>query len=268
MWYLIVPPIILAASLVLFFWLLSRKSSDPAVLGRIAENDRLPKPSRLLFMNEETGLRILEKGTKRLNLLSLKLHNRFRQASERLRNRREQVHEAHVEATLEAEKDRFWQRWQRRHGENSGDKMREQGAGEKKDLVTLLNDEQQGENRESVPEEKIHVHERNKRSGDSLVSSVKKEVLTRPFRRRRVAPMGEHHLSEEELIDRIARNPKDASAYEELGDYYMETDNLSDAKACYRQVIKLLPLNREVKEKVRRLERLLAQREKSRGEKS
>lgn len=64
------------------------------------------------------------------------------------------------------------------------------------------------------------------------------------------------HL-EEALIERIAANPRDIEAYERLGDYYLERDSLADAKECYRQVLKLSPVNRLVKIKIRRLERLL-----------
>ena len=63
---------------------------------------------------------------------------------------------------------------------------------------------------------------------------------------------------EEDLIANIAANPKDFAAYEALGDYYLETNNVKDAKECYRQVLKLSPVHRMVKIKIRRLEKLLA----------
>lgn len=62
---------------------------------------------------------------------------------------------------------------------------------------------------------------------------------------------------EEILIERIVSNPRDVEAYERLGDYYLEHDNLVDAKECYRQVLKLSPVNRLVKIKIRRLEKIL-----------
>lgn len=65
---------------------------------------------------------------------------------------------------------------------------------------------------------------------------------------------------EEILIERISMNPRDIEAYERLGDYYLEQDNLTDAKECYRQVLKLSPAYRLVKIKIRRLERLLEKR--------
>ena len=65
---------------------------------------------------------------------------------------------------------------------------------------------------------------------------------------------------EELLIERIISNPRDIEAYERLGDYYLERDNYIDAKECYRQVLKLSPVNRLVKIKIRRLERILEKR--------
>lgn len=62
---------------------------------------------------------------------------------------------------------------------------------------------------------------------------------------------------EDILVERISMNPRDIEAYERLGDYYLEQGNLSDAKECYRQVLKLSPAYRLVKIKIRRLERLL-----------
>lgn len=63
---------------------------------------------------------------------------------------------------------------------------------------------------------------------------------------------------EELLIERIAVNPKDIEAYERLGEYYMEIKSYTDAKECFKQVIKLNPTNRNVKYKIRRLEYLLS----------
>ncbi len=269
MWYLVIPPIVFILSLGLLFWFLSKKSSDPAVLGRMADSEIIPPPRRILFIKEETYIRVLEKIAKRLNLLSLKFHNRFNQFSSSLRTRREKMREQHEAASLAAEKNRFWERWQRRHGRN------EEGVLPAEEATLPLSAAPDPERVvvKQVPKEESladvalekagRLREAGKSLGGSLIS--KSEETVRVFRRRRMTPSGEKQLSEEELIDRIARNPKDALAYEQLGDFYMENGNLSDAKACYRQVIKLSPLNREVKEKVRRLERLLVQKEKQRG---
>lgn len=71
-----------------------------------------------------------------------------------------------------------------------------------------------------------------------------------------VAPQKKEQL-EDILIERISLNPRDIEAYERLGDYYLEQQNLVDAKECYRQVLKLSPAYRLVKIKIRKLERLL-----------
>lgn len=70
------------------------------------------------------------------------------------------------------------------------------------------------------------------------------------------APQKKEQL-EDILIERISLNPRDIEAYERLGDYYLEQQNLVDAKECYRQVLKLSPAYRLVKIKIRKLERLL-----------
>lgn len=269
MWYLIIPPIIFVLSLGLLFWFLSRKSSDPAVLGRMADSEIIPLPRRILFIKEETYIRILEKLTKRLNLLSLKFHNRFNQFSSSLRMRREKMREQHEAASLAAEKMRFWERWQRRHGrEEEGILQKEEAVlplsvAPNADRVVIKQVLKEEPTTEVVTEKVGRIRAVGKNLGGAILS--KGEETVRVFRRRRMTSSGEKQLSEEDLIDRIARNPKDAPAYEQLGDFYMESGNLSDAKACYRQVIKLSPLNREVKEKVRRLERLLVQKEKAHG---
>lgn len=59
------------------------------------------------------------------------------------------------------------------------------------------------------------------------------------------------------LIDRIASNPKDIEAYERLGEYYLEINNLSYAKECFKQVIKLDPTNASARSKMRKLGRIL-----------
>lgn len=65
---------------------------------------------------------------------------------------------------------------------------------------------------------------------------------------------------EELLIERIAINPKDTEAYERLGEYYMEIKNHEFAKECFKQIMKLDPLNRNVKYRMRKLENLLSKK--------
>ncbi len=62
------------------------------------------------------------------------------------------------------------------------------------------------------------------------------------------------------LIERIASNPKDTEAYERLGEYYFEIENYEHSKECFKQVVKLDPINMNAKDKMRKLERLLSRR--------
>jgi len=55
---------------------------------------------------------------------------------------------------------------------------------------------------------------------------------------------------EQRLILEIAKNPKDPGLYEVLGDMYMKTDNLTDAKESYEAAIELSPQNDFIKEKL------------------
>lgn len=82
---------------------------------------------------------------------------------------------------------------------------------------------------------------------------VLKKTVAHPDRESR--RIQEKNPREEQLIASIAENPRDTTAYEELGDLYLAARNMQDAKACYRQVLKLHPTNRAVKLKIRKVER-------------
>lgn len=55
---------------------------------------------------------------------------------------------------------------------------------------------------------------------------------------------------EERLIIEIAKNPKDASLYELLGDLYFEMEGWTDAKESYEAAIELSPQNVSLKQKL------------------
>lgn len=62
---------------------------------------------------------------------------------------------------------------------------------------------------------------------------------------------------EEALIERITSSPSDIEAYERLGDYYIEQGNYGEALECFRHVLKLSPIHRKAKIRVKRLEKML-----------
>lgn len=55
---------------------------------------------------------------------------------------------------------------------------------------------------------------------------------------------------EERLVIEIAKNPKDSSPYEKLGDLYIEMNNFIDAKESYEAAIELNPQNESLKQKL------------------
>lgn len=54
---------------------------------------------------------------------------------------------------------------------------------------------------------------------------------------------------EQRLIIEIAKNPKNSSLYETLGDLYMKMSNFSDAKESYEAAMELAPLREDLKKK-------------------
>lgn len=65
-------------------------------------------------------------------------------------------------------------------------------------------------------------------------------------------------LAEEEkkCIDAIAQNPKDMLAYRTLGFIYLKQKNYSDARACFRQILKIDPRDSEVLNKLEEIKGL------------
>lgn len=110
------------------------------------------------------------------------------------------------------------------------------------------------------PEEGIEVHakniENNKTKKKSVIYSGER-IIKPTVSDRVVTPQSRTEMKdrlEGLLIERIAANPKDVEAYERLGEYYMEIDSATDAKECFKQVLKLDPKNRNVKYRMKRLE--------------
>lgn len=249
MWYLIIPPLVFLGSLWLLLLFLSRRTADPTLQERLTLAEATA-PRHFFFIREDIGLKLLEKMTQRFKIFFLKIHNRLNNISQSIRDRRAlfQKRQAKADEMTLSESAPVPQTMGESGGKPSPSNLNQW----EKEVVSR---EAKGENAETIP---VSVETPTSsiygRAGDSLARAV-----TAPLLRRR-KEKSKRLINEEDLIGKIAKNPKDAFAYEELGDYYLETEALEDAKACYRQVIKLAPLNREVKEKMRKLERLLTQK--------
>ena len=67
---------------------------------------------------------------------------------------------------------------------------------------------------------------------------------------------------EKKYIDAIAQNPKDVESYRSLCDIYLNQQSYADARACFRQVLKLDPTDEETRAKLERIKGLRSAKKK------
>ncbi len=236
MWYLVVPPIVVVSSLFFLLWYLMRRGSDPAVVQKILENE---KEEKLILPGvREFFLKRVEKFAQRFKVGLLRAHNQLNEFTQSVKKMRTRV-AVSTEKKSEGAEDVFPDKVEEEHSvAESYDVLRgplvRRGRGEV------------SERKEASFEEEKKVF---------IPRPIVSDAVTHPEVEKRV--VRKEMLREETLIGRIARDPKDFTAYEELGDYYLETGSIKDAKECYRQVLRLSPVHRLVKIKIRRLEKLL-----------
>ena len=274
MWYLIVPPIIVVASLSLVLWYLSRKGADPLIAEKVNRLGTEAGQREPLLRTKAFLLRMLEKTASRFKVRSLRMHNALHDFTQSLKARQRRFPEKVSPAIRTsralgqapyAVRTGFLRRLSNTSGEN-GKVLQPESR--------LVSAEYTTSSVSVQEHDTIAVTEHLAVSETVLITpSAPKtilenpEILNRPMvsetmvhpenpRMRTQADM----RREEELIARIAVNPKDFTAYEGLGDHYLDTGNIKDAKECYRQVLKLSPAHRLVRIKIRRLEKILSHR--------
>lgn len=286
MWHLILPPLIIISGIGILLWFFSRKMDDSSFLSRVkSAKGEVSAVSRSRSLSRKAFfLKLLETFASKFKTRSLRIHNFFQYSLERLREkrqvldamRREVKKSDPVQAKEEAlpDNERRWFGLRRKKDELEHELV------ETKELPVVSN--------EAVPKEAVSESEdvpvptvprdeesrfssfgifrRNRRSTDdetkNVIQVVEEELPPEPALREVARPdkprqrvVEEKDPREEVLIGRIADNPRDAVSYEELGDLYLAAKNMQDAKACYRQVLKLHPTNRAVKLKIRKVER-------------
>ena len=62
------------------------------------------------------------------------------------------------------------------------------------------------------------------------------------------------------LVKQIESNPKNLTSYQQLGDYYMETNKFEEAKESYKYVLKIDPRNKKAQESMKKLDRMSLKR--------
>lgn len=239
MWYLIIPPIIVVLSLSFVLWYLSRKGADPLVAEKASRLGEEAQGQISFLRTKNFFLRILEKTAYRFKVVSLRIHNMLNDLTQTLKVRRRRFQEGVLaKRSLEQVKVSRQEKIVAR-----GSFLQRSAEYDKSEAPA-----EEQEKPESILVPSVPLQ--SPLSSRPMVS----ETAVRPEAIRERTPTDISR--EENLIARIALNPKDFVAYEGLGDYYLETGNFKDAKECYRQVLKLSPVQRAVKIKIRRLERI------------
>ena len=278
MWHLIVPPIIVVICFVFIVWYLSLRGSDPEVAERVEANGDV-RGGALRLRARIFSLRVIEKIAQRSKLLSLRIYNGIHEFLQSVKEKRKLSDMRQQELEIAAQEaqgkdlsqpEGFLRRVEHVYPKEESDAVTEEVVARpesekdvSRELSQKVPDIQSG-----VPEEKpsgfsitTPIRRRSREEAPEKVfiplKPMVSEQAVRPDRLKRKAA---ERPAEEELIARIATNPKDYTAYEALGDFYMERGSIQDAKECYKQVLKLSPVQRLVKIKIRRLERLLSQR--------
>lgn len=232
MLYLIIPPIVIIVSLVLLLLILSRRAPEISKAEmsrsgeRIAGGNAIKKERFISFSKiSRTSLYFIEKATQSFKVLFLRFYNLFNKWS------------------------RFAREKRRKNGFVEKQNFPERPSNEKIEDVFVKK------------VEKMEVDEKKKTIDVSLEDVEISEEKGQPMISK-IATQPEYYMAsknkfEEILVERIASDPRDLEAYERLGDYYMERKNYQDAKECYKQVLKLSPVNRKTRIKMRKLERIL-----------
>jgi tetratricopeptide (TPR) repeat protein len=222
MLYLILPPIIVIATLAVLVYFFSRRF--PRVENEIIKHlNDYPRVhalhTRVFDAMKRASLYVLERLAQWFKVMTLKIYNALHHWTQSIREKKAKVLAKPV-ISIPVE-------------------MPEQ--------VSVASSESEAHNRRIRPMISRRVTQPEKKIKPLIVVAA--------------TPVIKNQL-EDILVERIAANPRDLEAYERLGEYYMEQGNVQDAKECYRQVLRLSPVHRLAKVKIRRLEKMLEQKPK------
>jgi tetratricopeptide (TPR) repeat protein len=226
MWQLLLPPVIVIFSFSFLLWFLAKKESDPSILREI---ERMAGEQQENMMSVKARFwASLEKATRKGRVQLLKMHNTFGDLAHAARTQKERhIQDVPAYRTPEAL--------------NQEGAMVRPAVLPRTDIASVAPQEESSFVERPITREGLRARTEQSTQKASVASDIKREAVSH----------------EEDFIASIAKNPKDFRAYEKLGDYYMDNGNIKDAKECYRQVLRLSPQNREVKMKIRRLEKML-----------
>jgi hypothetical protein len=245
MLYLILPPIIIVLSLaILVYFFLHRYPTIDSKTAQVYLESQSGLPAsgnRMLAKISQGGLSVLEYIAQWFKVMTLKAHNGLHHWTTLLREKKREA--------LEAKEDTFEKVSARRTQEDT--------------TLSTLTVPKATQMDASFAPRASHIRPMVSREvtkpENPVLSEIAKPIVNQSAKSLAPAPVAKSQF-EDILVDRIAANPRDIEAYERLGAYYMEQGNLSDAKECYRQVLRLSPAHRLAKTQIRRLETLLEQK--------
>lgn len=267
LWYLVIPPVIVVISLGVLLWVLSRGAGSEEVSRNLslAKAEAMSGSHSRSLSRKAFFLKLVEKMASRFKTSTLRAHNFFQHSLERVRKRRSEIDaiRRHIgdETPVVTREDpegevpkRFGFRRGKKEGaveaEDTGRISSETTAVETKFPTSPdrtprpLSDRFRRPLKKDIPDDSAVP--------EPEVAPILRREVMKPDPRARKAEKDPHEVA---LLSRIVENPRDISAYEELGDWYFEEESMEDAKECYRQALKLHPTNRAIKIKIRKLER-------------
>lgn len=240
MLYSIIPPVLVVLSLVGIIVFLMKKAPDVARVSEEKQRTRLLNQNGAAdgalasFSSDPASARkdfrhwflvVLEKVTRKFRVLFLKLENKLTSWSEAIREKRRG----------------------RPENRESGFPV---GSSDQDDIINRVRNYEAG---------KVSTDQIGTQIGRRPMRTKVEESPARvDFDQQPEKKVETKDRLEKILIERIATNPKDTEAYERLGEYYFEISNWEHSKECFKQVIKLDPRNSVVKQRMRKLERLLS----------
>lgn len=110
----------------------------------------------------------------------------------------------------------------------------------KKQKLQVLEELDKAEIFEGLNKAKQQIDKEEDKAFKQKIETITKEI----------EPLEMLNEKEKELIDGIAKNPKDIEAYKELGFLYLKKKNFPDARSCFRQVLKFNQDETEIRKKL------------------
>ena len=278
MLYLILPPIIIVVSLIALVYFFSRRFSQVnEVLSEKSLGIDAPElaDAGILISFKSASIRIMERIAHWFKESSQRAHEKLQSLSQDVKDRKDKS-ALHMKKTLHHVQTARQLKQERKiakevssvKASSAIESMPEESYKETEKSTDIARVSKRNDRFQALKNVVSKVRDLPKKEGRvARMRPMVSQKITQPEEKIiQETPVEEEELAEAKnqlediLVERIAANPRDLEAYERLGEYYMEQGNVQDAKECYRQVLRLSPVHRLAKIKIRRLEKMLEQK--------